>query len=175
MTAEVPMFGIGLALGLQLLAAGITHIANPELAARAVGGAVRLPAPIARLATVVLALVELAAAVAIASPWLRSQAAVPVLLLLLVYTAAVLGMLLSGRGGQDCGCGGLVAGIPVGRGLLARNLMLCAFALACVLVTAPAPSSPWSWLAGLAIGVTGWGVFLLIDHALARGRMLADD
>ena len=173
--SSVLLLGAGVALGLQFGIAGTSRLARPALALQAVRSYELLSPAVARAVALPLATLEVLVAPTIAWPEGRVFAAPVVLALLLVYTVAVAMMLRRGRAGADCGCGGLVGGIPIGPGLLVRNMAMCALALACTVLKAPPPQLPAQWVVGTLIGVGGWSLLLVIDLMLARERVLADD
>jgi peroxiredoxin/uncharacterized membrane protein YphA (DoxX/SURF4 family) len=111
-----------------------------------------LPQPTAPLLAWIIPVIELTVAAMLlpaASAWWGGVAA---LALLAAFTAAISINLLRGRA-PDCHCFGQLAAAPIGRGTLARNLLL--MTAAALLVLSPAQSvslSAIAWLAGLTAG-----------------------
>jgi len=103
-----------------------------------------LPAAAARPCAFALACAEIATAALLAAT--SAAGAVGALLLLALYSGAVAITLLRGRDAIDCGCG--FAPRPLGAGLLARNALLGAAALAAAL---PALPRALGWVDGLTI------------------------
>src|SRR6476661_2170022 len=87
---------------------------------------------------VLLPLAELATAVALLLQPTAQWGALAALLLLLIFTAGIANALRMGIA-PDCHCFGQIQSSPAGRGTLARNLVLAAFALV-VLIEGPGPA-----------------------------------
>jgi len=106
---------------------------------------------------------------------LRGASALPALVaatLLGTYTIAIAVNLWRGRLDLACGCGGPVDGVPIGLGLLGRNLALCA---ACLFAALPASARALTLLdAVTAIGLLGTFGFMYaaVETALANGAKL---
>jgi hypothetical protein len=166
--------GAGFALAALMIVAGVSKLRAPDAARAAVATYELLPAALARRLALPLAAAETFAGLALALPASRAAGAAVALALLLLYTAAVASMLARGKAGRDCGCGGIVDGVPVGAGLLLRNLLLCALALACLAWQAGPPSGT-QWLAAAGVGALLWTLLAGVDFLLARERQLADD
>ena len=93
-----------------------------------------------------LPLLELAAGALLLPSATRLTGAVLALGLLALVTAAVALRLAHGAGRMDCGCGGSTE-VPLSRGLLVRNAVLMALAVAAAL---PATERATVWLDALA-------------------------
>lgn len=114
-----------------------------------------------------LAGVELALALLLASGLLAPVAAFATAALMLAYAFALQVNVRRGRTGLDCGCAGPASPVPVGPGLVLRNLVLATAALVLAL-----PSS------GRALQLADFAsvaaaVLVLSACWLATGRMLA--
>lgn len=99
----------------------------------------------------VLALAECAAGVLLLPTATRPIGAVLAGVLWLVVTAAVVLALSRGRGGIDCGCGGAQQDVPLGTGLVVRNLVLLALT---AVAAAPIAAREVVWLDFVAVGAT---------------------
>ncbi len=97
----------------------------------------------------VLALAECAAGVLLLPTATRPIGAVLAGVLWLVVTAAVVLALARGRGGIDCGCGGAQQDVPLGTGLVVRNLVLLALT---AVAAAPIAAREVVWLDFVAVG-----------------------
>lgn len=97
----------------------------------------------------------------------RSAGAIAAAALVGCVTLAVLAALALGRGGIDCGCGSGGSGgngdVPLGAGLVARNVVLVALAL-----VAAAPPSSRALHAVDALSIAGTVLFLLGAWTLAN-------
>lgn len=109
-----------------------------------------------------LPLWELAAGGMLLSAATREWGALLAVPLLAAVTAAVAANLLRGRAHIDCGCGGPEGGQHLSWGLVARNLLLAAMALAAV-----APEAPRElvWLDGLTVAAGTLGLYGLYAAA----------
>lgn len=139
----VASHAVAAALGVLLLLAGSAKLR--DLAAfRDVLADYELLAPrwLAPVA-VALALAECAAGLALLPVATRPAGAVLAVVLWLVVTAAVVLALARGRGGIACGCGGAQQDVPLGAGLVVRNLALLALA---ALAAAPIAAREVVWL-----------------------------
>lgn len=123
------------ALGLAVLFAGAAwhKRAAPSHFAAQLGAYDLLPSGLLRPIATTLPWIELATAIALLTPPLRSGAAVAALSLLLTYAAGMLINLIRGRTDIDCGCGGPAQ--PLSYGLVWRNLFLTAGASLLLLPT----------------------------------------
>lgn len=95
-------------------------------------------------------------------PWVAAA----VSLLMLTYAAAIEVNVRRGRTDIDCGCMGPASRVPLGRELVARNLVL---ALAAAALAAPATTRPMVWLDAVGFLATVGTLSLLW---LAGERML---
>jgi hypothetical protein len=125
-----------------------------------------LPAAASLPGGLALAGAELATAAALATPALARAGAAAALGLLALYSAAVGVNLLRGRDSIDCGCG--FAPRPLGWGVLARNALLAAAALAAAL---PALPRALDWVDALSIagGTLAAALVFAAADALAAG------
>ena len=111
-------------------------------------------------------LVELAVAAALLPAATAWRGGVAAFALLAVFTALISYNLLRGRA-PDCHCFGQLTAVPIGRGTLARNLLL--MAAAALLVLNPAPSAGLSavaWFADITAEARALFVVGLIAVAL---------
>jgi hypothetical protein len=173
--STVLLAGVSLALGVLMAGAGISKLRAPRAAVAAIEVYGLVPPRAAALLATPLAIAELVSGLAIALPASRAAGAAMVLLLLSIYTVAVGILLARGRVGADCGCGSLVGGVPIGFGLLSRNLVLCGAALASACMRAEAPRGLAQWSAVALIALLGWSLCTASDLLLARERLMADD
>lgn len=122
-----------------------------------------LPASVLGLVASALPLAEAAAGLLLLALPTRSLGALLAAALVAGVTLGVVVALVRGRGGIDCGCGGSELEVPIGAGLVARNLVLLALAL-----TAVAPAVPRAvvWLDYPSIA--GATLFLLGAWTLAN-------
>lgn len=171
----VVLTGVSVALGVLMAGAGVAKLRAPRAAVAAIVDYGLVPPRVATLLATPLAVAEILAGIAIAWPGSRIAGAATVLFLLSIYTLAVGSMLVRGRAGADCGCGGLVGEVPIGFGLLARNLVLCAAALASACLPADAPHGLAQWSVVALIAAFAWSLITVADLLLARERLLADD
>ena len=157
---------------LLLFAASAAHkLRGPRLFAAQLAEYRLLPAVASLPATLALAGAELAVAVALATPAAARAGAGAGLLLLALYSGAVAINLLRGRHAIDCGCG--FAPRPLGAGLLARNALLAAAALAATLPTLPRALG-WVDVPAIAGGTLAAAlVFAAADGIAARLASLA--
>ena len=130
---------------------------------RILPGAVSGILPLAELAVAVLLLVPAASAAG------KSGAAA----LLFVYGAAVGVNLVRGRRHIDCGCTGPHARRPIGGGIVVRNALLAAAALAALVPVAP---RPLEWVDALTVSgavLTLAALYLATDRLMAHAPALA--
>jgi uncharacterized membrane protein YphA (DoxX/SURF4 family)/peroxiredoxin len=143
-----------LVLAAVFAVAGAAKLRDLAETRRAVAG-FGAPAPLQAPLAVVLPLVELAIAGALFVPALARWAALAALALLLVFCAVIVRALARGSA-PDCNCFGGLTQTEVGRGTLARNLLLGALAAFAAFGT----DEP--------MGALGW-----IGHVAARDRVPA--
>jgi len=125
------------ALALLFVAAALHKLRDLHAFRVALGDYELLPWPLTGLAAPGLVAAECSVTVALLSPWVRPWGFVAAALLLALYTAAVAVNLLRGRRAIDCGCFGPALRLELGPGLVARNALLIAGALAGLLPPAP--------------------------------------
>jgi hypothetical protein len=164
----------GLAL---LLAWSAVHKLRDVAAFRgALEGYALLPALWVVPAGAALIAVEIGLAVALCLPPVGAAAAVATAALLALYGAAMAVNLGRGRRDIDCGCGGPAGAQPIGAGLVARNALLAAAALAGAL---PAGPRALTWVDGftIAAAVPALGLLYVAIDGLMRthGRGLRAD
>jgi len=140
---------------------------------RALAGYRLLPPLLVSPAAVLLIAAEIAVAAGLCLSNFGAAAALAAAALLLLYAGAILINLLRGRRDIDCGCMGVAGRQPLSAGLLVRNGVLVAAALASALGET---TRPLTWMDGLTVfaGVT---VLLLlyaaVDGLLAHAPGLA--
>ncbi|MEB2285717.1 MAG: hypothetical protein B6D46_09160 [Polyangiaceae bacterium UTPRO1] len=148
-----PVVTLAIRAGFALLfATAAAHKLRDRAGFSAVLAAYRvLPAGAVGAAAAVIAVAELATALAWLLPGAVAGAAAATVGLLALYALAIGVNLGRGRRAIDCGCG--IGGVaqPLGEGLLARNALLAALALAAL---RPLPARPLGWVDGVtAAGV----------------------
>lgn len=114
---------------------------------------------------------EIAIAAALLVPMSRVGALFAAAVLFLMYGAAIAINLLRGRSYIDCGCGG--AAHPLSWGLVVRNAVLAAAALA---VTTPTSDRAFDWLDAVTLvaGVLAFYVaYLMADELLRQASRMA--
>jgi hypothetical protein len=159
------------ALAAVFLLAGIGKLRDPMAFQTAVEGYELLPAFAVQAITWLLPIAELAAGGLLLMTATRSAGALLALALLVMFCAAIGANLLRGRGGIDCGCGWGPA-IPVGPGLLLRNLALV---VATLLVLLPVSLRETVWLdvvAALFLAVFLFGLNTLAAAMVAHHARL---
>ncbi len=146
-----------------LLATAAVHKLRDRTAFQATLAAYRLVP--AALAPVVIG-VELGVAAALCVPPFGAVGVLAAAVLLLVYATAIGVNLVRGRD-IDCGCAGPAARRPIGAGLVARNVLLAAAALAGM---APLHARPLVWMDGVTVVAAVLALSALYgaaDHLLA--------
>lgn len=131
-----------------------------------------LPMPLLAPVALTLALAECAAGVLLLPTATRPIGAALAAGLWLVVTAAVVLALARGRGGIECGCGGAQQDVPLGAGLVVRNLVLLVLT---ALAAAPISAREVVWLDVAAAGATALfilGAFTLTNTLLAQHSRL---
>lgn len=114
---------------------------------------------------------EIAIAAALLVPMSRVGALFAAAVLFLIYGAAIAINLLRGRSYIDCGCGG--AAHPLSWGLVVRNAVLAAAALA---VTTPTSDRAFDWLDAVTLvaGVLAFYMaYLMADELLRQASRMA--
>jgi uncharacterized membrane protein YphA (DoxX/SURF4 family) len=154
-----PLLGwvLRLCTGLLFVSAGYHKLRDPTAFRQVVGHYALLPQRLVPAVAASLPVAELALAAGLVLPELLGidsigqvtrGAALGVVGLLGLYTAAMLANLARGRTGMDCGCGSSGVHRPIGMGLLARNGFLLVAAALCVL---PADGRALTWLDGVVV------------------------
>ena len=156
------------ALALLFVTAALHKLRDLHAFRVALGDYELVPWPLTGLVAAGLVAAELGVAIVLVTPWARPWGFAAAALLLVLYTAAVSVNLLRGRRDIDCGCFGPALRLELGPGLVARNALLLAGALAGLL--APTPRALTA-LDGLPI-VAAIG-FLSAAYA-AASRLLAN-
>lgn len=132
-----------------------------------------LPAAFSVAAARALAAAELAAGVLLLPVPTRATGALLAALLLAAVTLAVATNLLRGRAAIDCGCGGPAGGQHLSWGLVLRNAVLGAAALAAAAAEAP---RELVWLDGLTVlagTLALYGLYAAANQLMAnRPRLL---
>jgi hypothetical protein len=161
----VASHAIAAALGVLLLLAGWTKLRDLATFREALANYELLPPSLLSPFALALAAAECAAGLLLLPTATRSAGAALAVALWLVVTSAVVLALARGRGGIDCGCGGAQQDVPIGAGLVVRNLVLMALA---ALAAAPIGGRDVVWLDFAAVGATA----LFILGAITLGNTL---
>jgi len=134
-----------------------------------------LPAAAVPLAAPMLPAAEAAVAGMLAAPGLRRAGLAGAAALLVLYAVAVGVNLARGRRHLDCGCAGPAVRRPIGEGLVVRNAVVAAVALAARVPVAP---RPLVWVdaltvaGGVATAAACWAALdRLRAHAPAAARL----
>ena len=117
---------IRMLLGLVFLATGIAKARTPAANAHA-AGLLGVPRALAKPVGYTLAPIEIICGLGLLATATAAWAAAATLILLAMFTAIVLGNLVTGRR-PTCGCFGIVSRQPIGWLTVTRNLMLSAVA-----------------------------------------------
>lgn len=139
------------ALALLLAAGALAKLRDLRGFAAAVAGYRLLPAALARPAAAAFVAGELALAAGLWLPPLREASALGAAGLLTLYGVAIAANLARGRRDIDCGCGGPLGRQTLSEGLVVRNLLLAAAALAAAL---PVAARPLVWLDALTLAAS---------------------
>ena len=157
-----------------LLAVAAAHKLRDVAAFQATFADYRLvPDALGRPLALLVPFVETAAALLLLAPATSALGKVGAAALLVVYAAAVGVNLARGRRHIDCGCAGPYARRPIGGGLVVRNLVLAAVALATL---APVRLRPLVWIDALTVSgavLALAALYLAADRLLAHGPALA--
>jgi hypothetical protein len=169
-----PVLDVALRAGLAALlaSAALAKLRDPGGFAAAVAGYRLLPERLAGAAAVGFVAAELALAAGLWLAPLREVAGLGTAALFALYGAAIAVNLARGRRDIDCGCGGPLGRQALSEGLVARNALLAAVALASALPVAP---RAWTWLDGvtaLAALLTAALLYTAADRLLARPAAL---
>jgi uncharacterized membrane protein YphA (DoxX/SURF4 family) len=111
--------------------------------------------------------VEAAVALLLLAPATSAFGQAGAVALLVAYAAAIGANLARGRAHIDCGCAGPGARRPIGAGLVVRNLLVAAVALAAL---APVRPRPLVWIDALTVS---GAVLALAALWLAADRLMA--
>lgn len=172
-----PAAGLAVRLALAVLfaSAALHKVRDWSEYRSAVAGYRLLPAALVVPVAFALAAAECVLAAGLTMPGTAGRvAAAGAAGLLTVYAAAVGANLARGRRAIDCGCGGPAGRQPLHGGLVARNAVAAAAALAAAL---PADGRALVWLDALTVAGAAAGFGLLwasLDFALANRARLAE-
>jgi uncharacterized membrane protein YphA (DoxX/SURF4 family) len=159
-------WSLRLALALLFSAAAWHKLADPRRFAATMRAYDLVPEAWALPLGWLFVLVEGTVAVGLVSPPAYQTAAVAAATVLSIYTAAISLNLARGRREIDCGCFASTAKVPLGPGLVLRNLALIAAAVALLL---PVRVRAWAWVDG----VTVMSAVLAASLLWAAGQRLA--
>ncbi len=168
----VASHAVAAALGVLMLLAGWAKLRDIERFRDVLANYELLAQPLLAPVALALALAECAAGVLLLPTATRPLGAALAALLWLVVTAAVVLALARGRGGIDCGCGGAQQDVPLGAGLVVRNLVLLALT---AVAAAPIAAREVVWLDFAAVGATALfilGAITLTNTLLAQNSRL---
>lgn len=168
----VASHAIAAALGALLLLSGWFKLRDLESFRDALSNYELLPGGLLAPVSLTLALAECAAGLLLLPTATRTIGAALAGALWLVVTAAVVLALARGRGGIDCGCGGAQQDVPIGAGLVVRNLVLLALT---AVAAAPMAGREIVWLDFAAVGATALfilGAITLANTLLAQQSRL---
>lgn len=159
-----PVLSLLLRAGLALLfASAAMHKLRDLPVFRASLAAYELvPNGLVRALSVLVLACEAAVAVALLAAWTSPVPPFVAGGLLLLYSSAIAINLVRGRGDIDCGCAGPKRRRPLGFGLVARNLVLLAAAVASGLPTAP---RAFVWMDAITL-VSGLAASCLLYEAI---------
>jgi hypothetical protein len=174
-SATVFTEALAFALGGVFAIAGARKLRDPRVAITQFDAYALLPAGCGRWLALPLAGFELLASGGCMLPATRGVSALLLALLLMLYSAAVALNLWRGNIDIDCGCGSLGGEPPLGIGLLLRNVMLLAAALACTRLRASEPSTMTEWMASVLLAALLLALYAAVNAWLARDRWLRDD
>ena len=134
------------ALGLLFASSALHKLRDPGAFGAALEAYRLLPAALTRVAAFALVAAESATALALLAPIAPGPGAGLAVALLAIYALAIGVNLARGRRDIDCGCAGPAQRQPIGAGLLVRNAVYAAAALALLV---PATARPLVWLDAL--------------------------
>jgi hypothetical protein len=156
------------ALALLFLVAAVHKLRAPAAFRAQLADYRLVPAPATPGLAAAVVAGELATGLALLAASLREAAVPAALALLCAYSGAIAINLLRGRREIDCGCSGPGLRQPLSPWLLARNGLIAAIALACVIPPRP---RTLTWVDGVSVlGAVG----VLIALYAASNRMLAN-
>ena len=153
------------ALASVFLLAGAAKLRDPDTFRATVEEYRLLPAAAAAVLAWVLPVAECLAGVLLFLADTRTAGALLTLLLLALVTGAIGINLVRGRRRLDCGCGWGTE-VPIGAGIVVRNLVLAGAAL---LLLLPVADRPTVWLD--VLGAVFLALFLIGMHALATSLL----
>lgn len=161
------------ALALLFLAAALHKVRDPGRFRVTLAEYRLLPRALVAAAAAALVAAEAGVAVALALPGRSLPGALGAAGLLAVYGLAVAVNLARGRRDLDCGCAGPALRRPISGGLVVRNAVLAAAALATL---APVGPRPLVWLDAVTVlGATGAlaALWAAAERLLAHAPVLA--
>jgi hypothetical protein len=159
------------ALALILFGAAWHKLSEPSAFLSSLAGYRLLPEATLDVAARAIPVIEIALGLGLLIPATRIFALIGAALLLLAYGAAIGVNLVRGRSYIDCGCGG--AAHPLSWGLVVRNSVLAAAALA---VSGPTVERTLGWLDAFTLiaGVLAFYVaYLMVDELLRQASRMA--
>lgn len=159
------------ALVLILLGAAWHKLSEPNMFLSALAGYRLVPPSLLEAAARSIPMLEIALAAGMLVPMTRGLALIGVAILMIGYALAIGINLARGRSYIDCGCGG--AAHPLSWGLLVRNGVLAAAALA---ASGATMDRPLDWLDAVTIvlGVLAFFItYLMADELLRQASRMA--
>ncbi len=159
------------AVALILLGAAWHKLSEPNAFLSALAAYRLLPSSVVDPASRVVPWFEIAVAIGLLVPATRIGALFAAAALFALYGVAIAVNLARGRSYIDCGCGG--AAHPLSWGLVVRNGILAAAALA---VTVPTVDRPFDWLDAVTLvaGVLAFYLaYLMADELLRQASRMA--
>jgi len=159
------------ALALILSGAAWHKFGEPQAFLSALAGYRLVPDALLGTTARIVPVLEAALALGLLLPVTRTAALAGTAVLIATYAGAMAINLLRGRSYIDCGCGG--ATHPLSWGLVARNALLVAVALA---FAGPTAERPLDWIDGITLiaGVLAFYVaYLMADELLRQASRMA--
>jgi hypothetical protein len=159
------------ALALILFGAAWHKLAEPNAFLSALAAYRLVPGPLLEPMARALPFLEFALGAGVLLPATRVAALAGTAALLVAYAAAIAVNLVRGRSYIDCGCGG--AAHPLSWGLVLRNLLLAAAAVA---VSGPTADRTLDWLDGFVLvagGLAFFVAYLMADEVLRQASRMA--
>jgi uncharacterized membrane protein YphA (DoxX/SURF4 family) len=163
----VASHAVAAALGVLLLLAGWAKLRDLDSFRDILANYELLAPPLVGPMASVLALAECAAGALLLPGATRPIGAALAAAVWLVVTAAVALALARGRGGIACGCGAAQQDVPLGTGLVVRNLVLLALT---ALAAAPIAAREVVWLDFAAVGAA---VLFILGAVTLTNTLLA--
>ncbi len=158
-------------LALVLFGAAWHKFAEPNVFLSALAGYRLLPEPFLGPVTRAVPMAETALGLGLLLPATRNLALIGTAALLLLYAVSIAINLVRGRNYIDCGCGG--AAHPLAWGLVVRNAILAAAAVA---VSGPTVERSFAWLdmVTLILGVLAFYMtYLMADELMRQASRMA--